>query len=214
MASTLKDLPQVIPVFPLSGALILPRGQLPLHIFEPRYLAMVDDALRYNRIIGMVQPTDSKDNAPALYPIGCAGRLTSWSETGDGRYMIALSGLTRFRIVQELETTTPYRQIRVDYTPFAFDLTPMDDESVVDRKRLAASIKAFFKQREMENFWPSMEHFPGELLINSLSMICPFPPAEKQALLEAPTLAERAHLLTALIEMTTAASGGPAGALQ
>ncbi|MEQ1753578.1 MAG: LON peptidase substrate-binding domain-containing protein [Micropepsaceae bacterium] len=214
MASTQKDLPQVIPVFPLTGALILPRGQLPLHIFEPRYLAMVDDALRYNRIIGMVQPMDSKDNTPALYPIGCAGRLTSWSETGDGRYMIALSGLTRFRILQELETTTPYRQIRVDYAPFAFDLTPMDDESVVDRKRLAASIKAFFKQREMENFWPSMEHFPGELLINSLSMICPFPPAEKQALLEAPTLAERAHLLTALIEMTTAARGGPAGALQ
>ena len=211
MASASRDLPQVIPVFPLAGALLLPRGQLPLHIFEPRYLAMVDDALRYNRVIGMVQPTDTKASIPSLYKVG---RLTSWNETDDGRYMIALTGLSRFHVAEELETATPYRQVKADYTSFAADLVPVDDESVVDRKRLAASIKAFFKHREMENFWPSIEHFPSEMLINSLAMICPFPSAEKQALLEAPSLAERAHLLTALIEMTTAASGGPAGALQ
>ena len=209
-----KDLPQIIPVFPLPGALLLPRGRLPLQIFEPRYIAMVDDALRTNRVIGMVQPIEKKDTKPALYPTGCIGRIISWSESNDNRYMIALMGLSRFRIVQELETTTQYRQVKADYRPFALDLTPSDDEKDVDRKRLAASIKTFFKQREMENFWPSMEHFPGEILINSLSMLCPFPPAEKQALLEAPSVAERAHLLTALIEMTTASKGGPAGALQ
>lgn len=209
-----KDLPQIIPVFPLPGALLLPRGRLPLQIFEPRYISMVDDALRTNRVIGMVQPAEARDTKPTLYPTGCIGRLISWNETSDNRYMIALLGLSRFRIVQELDSATPYRQVKADYKPFAMDLIPSDDEKDVDRKRLAASIKTFFKQREMENFWPSMEHFPGEILINSLSMLCPFPPAEKQALLEAATLAERAHLLTALIEMTTASNGGPAGALQ
>jgi Lon protease-like protein len=210
----MSQLPQTIPVFPLAGALLLPRGRLPLHIFEPRYLVMVDDALRGHRMIGMVQPLGGQEPRPPLYPTGCVGRLVSWSETTDGRCMVSLVGLSRFRIAQELDATTAYRQIVPDYAPFAFDVTPMDDERVVDRKRLAASIKTFFKQREMENYWPSMEHFPGEVLINSLSMICPFPPAEKQALLEAPTLAERAQLLTALIEMTTAAYGGPTGAMQ
>ena len=128
--------------------------------------------------------------------------------------MISLVGVSRFRIARELDTMTAYRQIVPDYAPFVFDMTPMDDEKVVDRKRIAASIKSFFKQREMENFWPSMEHFPAEILINSLAMICPFPPAEKQALLEAPSLLERAQLLTALIEMTNAAHGGPTGAMQ
>lgn len=207
-------LPKVIPVFPLAGALLLPRGRMPLHIFEPRYLAMIDDALRHHRIIGMIQPTSNTERLPGLYSIGCLGKLTSWTETDDGRYMVSLTGLTRFRVEQEFETATPYRQVKANFDPYVRDFTPDTDESCVDRKRLAASLKTFFKQREMENFWPSMEQFPGEELINSLSMICPFATAEKQALLEASTLADRAHLLTALIEMTAAAHGGPAGALQ
>jgi Lon protease-like protein len=209
-----NDLPQVIPVFPLSGVLLLPRGRLPLHIFERRYLAMIDDALKHSRIIGMVQPTSNTDRLPALYPVGCLGRLSSWSETGDGRYMITLTGIIRFRVAAELDTTTPYRQVRPDYTPFTGDLEPVNDETCVDRKRLGASLTTFFRHREMENFWPSMEEVPGEALINSLAMICPFEVAEKQALLEAPALSDRAQLLTALIEMTAAANGGPAGLLQ
>ncbi len=210
---TLLSLPQDIPLFPLAGALLLPRGRLPLHIFESRYLAMIDDAFRNQRVIGMVQPANA-DVLPALYPVGCLGRITSWNEAGDGRYFITLTGLIRFRIETELQTVTPYRQVRANYTPFAADLDTIADDSCVDRKRLGASLKAFFKQREMENFWPSMEAAPGEVVINSLAMICPFHIAEKQALLEAPTLADRAHLLTALVEMTAAAHGGPAGALQ
>lgn len=210
----MSQLPQSIPVFPLAGALLLPRGRLPLHVFEPRYLAMVDDALRGNRMIGMVQPMGGQEPKPTLFPIGCAGRLTSWEESNDGRCTISLTGLSRFRIAEEIDVTTLYRQVRADFSPFAFDLIPMDDESVVDRKRLGATIKSFFRHREMENFWPSMENFPGEMLINTLSMLCPFPPAEKQALLEAPTLGERAQLLTALIEMTSASQGGPTGAMQ
>jgi hypothetical protein len=209
----LFNLPQVIPLFPLAGALLLPRGRLPLHIFEPRYLAMIDDALRHQRVIGMVQPANA-ETPPALYPVGCLGKITSWNEADEGRYLITLTGLIRFRIEAEVQTMTPYRQANANYTSFAADLDTIADDSCVDRKRLGASLKTFFKQREMENFWPAVESAPGEVVINSLSMICPFEVAEKQALLEAPTLADRAHLLTALVEMTAAAHGGPAGALQ
>lgn len=211
----MMQLPQTVPVFPLAGALLLPRGRLPLQIFEPRYLAMVDDALRGHRMIGMVQPLAGQDQLPLLYATGCVGRIVHWSESSsDSICMISLLGISRFRIARELDTMTAYRQVVPDYTPFGFDATPMDNESAVDRKRLAESIPIFFRQRKMENYWPSIEHSPGEALINTLSMICPFPPAEKQALLDAPTLVERAQLLTALIEMTIAGRGSPTGAMQ
>lgn len=209
---SLKDMPRVIPVFPLSGALLLPRGRLPLHIFEPRYLAMVDDALRHTRVIGMVQPASpDQRKSPPLYPVGCLGRLTSWSETGDGRLLITLSGVIRFRIDEELNTTTPYRQIEADYEPFAADLQESCDETCIDRERLGESLKCYLRQRNVEADWASIERAPGEVLVNSLAMICPFDAAEKQALLEAPALAERARLLTTLIEMAAAAPAGGGG---
>lgn len=206
-APTIAALPNVIPVFPLPRALLLPRGRLPLNIFEPRYLAMVDDALRHDRLIGMVQPTCDGDRHPKLYPVGCVGRLCSWSETGDNRFMITLTGLIRFRIEDELQTTTPYRQVKVDYGCFASDLEPPADDTCVDRERLGACLKSYFKQHNLPADWNSIERAPGETLINSLAMICPFEIAEKQALLEAPAFADRAQLLTTLIEMAAATNG-------
>jgi len=210
-APSISGLPSVIPVFPLAGALLLPRGRLPLNIFEPRYLAMIDDAMRHHRVIGMVQPAGPDQKHPPLYPVGCVGRLTSWSETGDGRLMITLTGLIRFRVDAELKTTTPYRQVEAGFEPFAADLQESNDEACVDRKRLGASLKSYLKLRNLEADWSSIERAPGEVLINSLAMICPFDIAEKQALLEAPCLAERAQLLTALIEMAAAGSGNAEG---
>lgn len=210
-APTLSDLPAVIPVFPLAGALLLPRGRLPLNIFEPRYLAMVDDALRHGRVIGMVQPSNEQ-RCPTLYPVGCLGRLTSWSETGDGRLLITLTGFIRFRVESELQTTTPYRQVKADYADFAADLEDSCDESCIDRERLGACLRSYLRQRNLEADWSSIERAPGEVLVNSLAMICPFDTAEKQALLEAPALGERARLLTTLIEM--AATPGAGGGVQ
>jgi uncharacterized protein len=211
-APSLADLPRVIPVFPLAGALLLPRGRLPLNIFEPRYLAMIDDALRHDRVVGMVQPScPNERKSPPLYPVGCLGKLTSWSETGDGRFMITLTGLIRFRIDDELETTTPYRQVKPGFAPFARDLEEVADDSCIDRSRLGAGLKAYLRQRKLEADWSSIERAPGEVLINSLAMICPFDAAEKQALLEAPCLATRAELLTTLIEMAAASSGDGEG---
>lgn len=212
---SLADMPPIVPVFPLIDALLLPRGRLPLNIFEPRYLAMVDTAMRTTRVIGMVQPSgDPESRKPSLYPVGCLGRITSWSETGDGRVLITLSGLLRFRIKTELKGQTPYRQVETSYTEFARDLEePMDDNSV-DRARLGACLKSYLKQKNLDADWQSIERAPAEVLVNSLAMICPFNTAEKQALLEAPELADRAQLLTTLIEMTAATSGSQGGTLQ
>ncbi len=205
---SLADLPKTIPVFPLAGALLLPRGRLPLNIFEPRYLAMVDTALRQTRVIGMVQPTVEDERRPKLYPIGCLGRLTSWSDTGDGRFFITLSGVIRFRIAQELKTTSPYREVEPDFAPYADDLKDADDDNCIDRKRLGVCLKSYMEQKRIEADLSLIERAPAETLINSLSMICPFAPAEKQALLEAGTLSERAQLLTTLIEMAATGHGG------
>ena len=205
------DLPEIIPVFPLAGALLLPRGRMPLNIFEPRYLAMVDQALRTTRVIGMIQPCGGNALRPNLFPIGCLGRLTSWSETGDGRLMITLTGMSRFQIESELDSATPYREVQAGYKRFAHDLEDCDDEAAVDRERLAASLKCYLNQNEIEADWKSIERAPAEVLINSLAMICPFDVAEKQGLLEAPTLCERARMLTALIEMATAKGGVESG---
>ena len=204
------DLPQVIPVFPLCGALLLPRGRLPLNIFEPRYLAMIDHALRTTRVVGMIQPCGGETLRPNLFPIGCLGRLTSWSETGDGRFFITLTGMARFQVEAEIDSTTPYRQVQANYKAFPHDLEDGDDGVDIDRERLATSLKCYLKRHKIEADWSSIERAPAEVLINSLAMICPFDAAAKQGLLEAPTLCDRARMLTTLIEMATAASGGEA----
>jgi len=206
------DLPAVIPVFPLPGALLLPRGRLPLNIFEPRYLAMVETALRTTRVIGMIQPCSGTSTRPELFPVGCLGRLTSWSETGDGRFLITLTGMARFRIESELDSAMPYRQVQACYKAFPHDLEDCADSDVeIDRVRLAGSLRCYLKQHKIEADWSSIERAPAEVLINSLAMICPFDVAEKQGLLEAPTLCERARMLTTLIEMATAQGGAESG---
>ncbi len=211
---TVEELARTIPVFPLNGALLLPRGRLPLNIFEPRYLSMVDDALAHHRLIGMVQPrqantgpnTAANDLAsrPEVYDMGCVGRLTSFNEVPDGRYMITLTGICRFRIEDELDTVTPYRQMAVDYEPFAQDLRAGTDEAFIDREDLVANLKAYLETFDLQADWDSISQAPLETLINSLSMICPFEAGEKQALLEAPTVKGRADALVALLKIATA----------
>lgn len=200
--------PDIIPIFPLAQAILLPRGRLPLNIFEPRYLQMTDDALRGGRHIGMVQPADAA-NAPKLHHIGCVGRLTAWEETGDGRLHISLVGVTRFRIVDEIEVATPYRQVRADYSPYAGDTTPAQGDIMLDRPQLFAHLKRYLEGQHLQADWSAIENAPAEALINSLAMICPFGAAEKQALVEAHTLQERAAVFTALIEIAAAGAAGP-----
>jgi Lon protease-like protein len=202
------DLPDVIPVFPLAGALLLPRGQMPLNIFEPRYLAMVDEALRSgHRLIGMIQPDTAHPGAeerPNLYKIGCVGRLTQFAESGDGRYLIQLTGVCRFRVAEELATTTPYRQCRVIYAPFADDLIARKGEDAVDRDAVLTALKAFLKANNLKADWSGIESAPNEALVNALAMMSPYGPAEKQALLEAPDLKARAEILIAVTEIELA----------
>ena len=207
------DLPQVIPVFPLPGAILLPRGQLPLNIFEPRYLNMIDDAMAGDRIIGMIQPTIGPRSLPSLSPVGCAGRITSFAETSDGRYLVTLTGCARFRLASELPTQTPYRQIRADFTPFEADLSapPVDDVGL-DRDGLLDALRAYLEARSLDIDWDTAESAPPEALINSLSMALPFELPEKQALLEAISLTDRSAVLTALLTID-AASDGDGGAL-
>ena len=200
-------LPDTLPIFPLTGVLLLPRGRLPLNIFEPRYLAMTRDALGGERLIGMVQPNEpQQDNRgggamnPPVYPVGCAGRITSFSETDDGRYLVTLTGVSRFRVREELPLLSGYRRVVAEWQPFIHDVeTPTGTE--FDRDRFIRGLKAFFDQRQISAAWEAIEKAAGEHLINSIAMLCPFAPSEKQALLEAPDLDERARLLIALVEM-------------
>ena len=215
---TIADLPASIPVFPLTGAIMLPRADLPLNIFEPRYLRMFDDAMRGHRIIGMIQPkgdggaTGSPQSASAeLAGVGCAGRVTSYQELADGRLLIALTGVSRFRPHEELATTTPYRIVSPDYAPFADDLVAGAGESDVDREALIATLKRFLATRQATADWKRIEATGSEQLVNWLSLASPFGASEKQALLEARTLKERARLLIALAEMEIAAGSGGAG---
>ena len=195
-------LPSILPIFPLTGVLLLPRGLLPLNIFEPRYLAMTRDALAGERLIGMVQPSDPRVAAenPAVYAMGCAGRITSFSETDDGRFLITLTGISRFRIREELPLLEGYRRVVPEWRKFARDLTS-DDEPGFDRDRLLRGLRAYFQQHRIEADWDAITSVPGERLVTSIAMICPFEPSEKQALLEALDLDERARLLTAMVEM-------------
>jgi Lon protease-like protein len=207
------DLPEVVPVFPLAGALLLPRGQLPLNIFEPRYLMMVDDAFASGRrLIGMIQPDPAHpgpDERPNLYKVGCVGRITQLTETGDGRYMIQLVGIARFRIEAELAVATPYRQCRVIYAPFAGDFVGHKGEDEVDRESLLAALSHFLKANDLKADWDGIENAPNEALVNALAMMSPFGAAEKQALLEAPDLKTRAEILVAVTEFELAKGRTP-----
>lgn len=207
----IDDLPGTIPVFPLTGVLLLPRGQLPLNVFEPRYLAMVDATLSGGRIIGMIQPSEPEEKTlkPALSQVGCAGRLTSYREAEDGRYLITLTGICRFKVAEELAVDTPFRQVRADFASFAADLATSED-SDFPRDRLIGALKAYLTRRDLKADWQSVMSAPAETLVNALSMLCPFEPAEKQALLEARDWGERVAILVALLEMASAAASGPA----
>lgn len=202
-------LPDVIPLFPLTGAVLLPRGELPLNIFEPRYLAMVDDSIKSARIIGMIQPLPKSDGAaPPLFQIGCAGRLTRFSETGDGRYLITLTGVIRFRIVEELDAGTPYRQFRVNYEGYQSDLLPGAGENAVDRESVVAMLRSFAEYSKLEIDWASIDAAPTETLVNALAMMSPFEANEKQALVEAIDLKTRAETLVALTKLDMAQRDG------
>ncbi|MCO5132437.1 MAG: LON peptidase substrate-binding domain-containing protein [Xanthobacteraceae bacterium] len=210
------DLPETIPVFPLPGALLLPRGQMPLNIFEPRYLAMVDDAFRDgHRLIGMIQP-DAAHSAdadrPRLFKVGCVGRITQLAESGDGRYILELTGVARFKVIEELSGLTPYRQCRVDFFPFVDDFTARKGEDEVDRAALLAALSDFLKVNHLKVDWNGIETAPNEALVNALAMMSPYGVAEKQAMLEAPDLKTRAEILIAVTEMDlarTRTSGDP-----
>ena len=202
------DLPKSLPLFPLTGAVLLPRGALPLNIFEPRYLEMVDYALTGDRLIGMIQPTEHEDTTlkPKLSQVGCVGKITSFQETDDNRYLITLSGICRFRLTGEMEAATPWRAGFCDFAPFAGDLAQAGDEDF-PRDRLLAALKTYLSSRDMKADWKSVMTAPGEALVNALAMMCPFDPAEKQALLEAQSFQDRASTLMALLEM--GADAGP-----
>jgi Lon protease-like protein len=203
------DLPGVIAIFPLPGALLLPRGQMPLNIFEPRYLAMIDDAFKSGlRLIGMIQPDPTHPGPdpakPALFSVGCVGRISQLAESGDGRYLIQLTGIARFRVEQELSVGTPYRQCQVTYQPFIDDFVARKGEDEVDRKALLRTLSDFLKANNLKADWDGIENAPNEALVNALAMMSPYGPAEKQALLEAPDLKNRAEILVAVTEIELA----------
>ena len=207
------DIPETVPVFPLKGALLLPGGQLPLNIFEPRYLAMVENALAGKRIIGMIQPkidgeddepTDELDESlrPQLSSVGCLGRITTFAETGDGRLLITLQGICRFRVREEINCRQPYRQCRI--MPFLADLEQSRESSEIDREALLGAFRDYLEAHNLEADWDSIARANNEPLVNALSIMSPFGPAEKQALLEAPDLKTRAATLIAITEMALA----------
>lgn len=204
------DLPANLPVFPLPGALVFPRWQLPLNIFEPRYLNMIDDAMAGHRLIGMIQPIGGPRNAPEIAKVGCAARITSYAETPDGRYLITLSGICRFRVEREFDVTTPYRQVAPDWSAYADDLVPPPDGSDTLKRSLIGAFQDYAAQNSLDADWSAMEEAELETIVHALACGCPFSPPEKQALLEARDLAARAGALTTLLEFGAAPGGaGP-----
>jgi uncharacterized protein len=203
------ELPTSLPIFPLPCALLLPRSELPLNIFEPRYIAMVDHALRSNRLIGMVQP---KEESGALFPVGCAGRITGFIETGDGRYQMTLTGVARFRCVAEEATDRPFRSVTADWTAYESDLWHREeDDAGVDRDALFDALKGYAGRHSLSVDWDSVRKAPSEALVNALSMMSPFGVGEKQALLEARTVSDRADMLIAITRFELASpDDGPA----
>jgi uncharacterized protein len=213
---SLADLPASLPVFPLRGCILLPRSNLPLNIFEPRYLTMVDDVICGNRIIGIIQPLGTEEESPSsiahpLRQTGCAGRLSSFSETEDGRLLITLTGICRFDITGEAKTAKPYRICDANFEPYQNDLVRGYGQSEVDWPRFLQVLKTYLDARNLTADWESIQRSPTELLINTLSIISPYGPEEKQALLEAPDLRVRSEVLMALAEMEIAAPGSGSG---
>jgi len=204
-----SDLPETLPLFPLTGVVLLPRGALPLNVFEPRYLRMVDDALKQDRLIGIIQPTEDPDKVlkPGLSAVGAAGRLISFRETDDNRYLITLTGLCRFRLTGEVASDTPYRIGACDFSPFAGDMADSDQAGDFPREQLVAALKDYLSNRDMKADWKSVMSAPPEALVNALAMMCPFDPAEKQALLEAPSFDARVTTLMAILEMARSGFG-------
>ena len=209
------DLPASLPVFPLTGVLLLPRGRLPLNIFEPRYLAMISDAMGDGRMIGMLQPTDpsSQDINPSVYQTGCAGRIVSFEETDDGRFLITLLGLNRFKIRDEFPLKRGYRSVITDWTPYRHDVD-QPEASEIDRARLLAGLRGYFEIHAIRVDWENVEEADNERLVNMVAMVCPFEPPEKQALLEAEDLDARARTLIALVEMAVLSTANDEGTQQ
>lgn len=209
------DLPDTIAVFPLAGALLLPRARLPLHIFEPRYLAMLDDCLKSpTRLIGMIQPRETPAGGQKLSAIGCAGRLTGFNETEDGRYMITLTGVSRFRIREEVQGFSPYRRCLVDWAPFARDLGGAESDPAFDRDGFLDLLGRYLSARRLGTDWSSLKDAEVEMLINALSMLLPLSPEDKQALLESPSLTARRETLVTLIEFALRSGDSPDEVLQ
>lgn len=215
---TIGDLPGHLPLFPLRGAILLPRSELPLNVFEPRYLAMVEDAMSGGRMIGIIQPSESHaagespaGKAVGLKRIGCAGRITAYQEMQDGRLRIGLTGIARFAVAEEIETAKPYRIAAIDAAPFAADLAPDGSVEAIDREQLLRVLKAYLAVRQLEADWNAINRAPLEPLVNSLAAMSPFGPEEKQALLEAADTATRADVLMALAKMTIASGGASEG---
>jgi Lon protease-like protein len=207
--ASLADLPARVRLFPLTGSILLPRAVMPLNIFEPRYLEMVRDAMATDQMIALVQPRNAdsdESEPPALYDIGTVGRITQYSETGDGRFLIALTGMARFRLVQERPATTSYRQAEVDYTPYAADWSPADPLAATARADLESTLKAYLEAQGLSADWDAVKSADDESLVNTLSVVCPFTSAERQALLQARTLPDRASTLATLMAF---AQGAP-----
>jgi len=203
IADNTQDLPQQIPIFPLSNVLLLPRAQLPLNIFESKYLAMVNDAFQNGRIIGMVQPCQKADCGPSdIYMTGCAGRITQMEDPGNGNYFITLTGVSRFDIIKEVDRSKPYRQIIADWAPYKNDLKPVIDPCFDTTEFLDILERYFIAQNMKCDKWDEMKDIPAEKLVATLAMVCPFSAQEKQAILEAPCFAQRSELLITLMEMS------------
>lgn len=211
-----SDLPDTIPVFPLQAVILLPRGQLPLNIFEDRYLEMIEFALKTDRVIGMLQPKFDRGDPdmagnPPICGVGCAGRITAFQETGDGRVLVTLTGIARFRVLEELDAQTEFRQCRIDTTPFDVDFIVGHEEGDVDREALLRTFRAYLDANSLEADWENVQKATNEVLVNALSMMSPYGPAEKQALLEAADLKARADTLVAITEIELARSSGEGG---
>ncbi len=219
-----SDLPARIPVFPLRGAILLPRANLPLNVFEPRYLQMIDDVMSGDRVVGIIQPKFAEEEgelhespmgkAFPLQRVGCIGRVTTYQELEDERVMITLTGVSRFEVLGEPTTDAPYRFVSTNYHPYVADLTIGLGEAEVDRDKLLAVLKAYLEANKLSADWDGIQRASSEQLINALSVMSPFGAEEKQALLEATTLSDRADVLVALAEMELAAGVGGAGTLQ
>jgi uncharacterized protein len=208
------DLPVEFPAFPLPGVLLLPRGKLPLRIFEPRYVAMTEDALGQGRMFGMIQPDHTAaetKTGPGLFRIGCLGRISSFSETDEGHFLITLTGLIRFAVASELQMRRGYRRVRGDFGPYHTDLDPQQPATDISRETLLGALRGYFSHRNIDANWDAIKRLPDDMLVVTLAMVCPFEPAEKQALLEVATEAERASALLALLQMGALAQDEPGG---